>query len=91
MSKRDCHQALEKLHEYLDGELPPADARDVQIHIETCDSCYPELRLSTELRNALHRAAQGQPCCPEGLRDRIARLIEQERVGARLAARRRAT
>lgn len=73
-----CHEALQRLYEYLDGELSADQADDVQRHLDICEACYPEVRLTTELRDALHRAAQGQPCCPDGLRDRIARLIRQE-------------
>ncbi len=79
MSDIDCKEALKKLYEYLDGELSPTDARDIEHHLEICAACYPEVRLTTEYREALRRAAQGQPCCPEGLRHRIAHIIEKER------------
>jgi mycothiol system anti-sigma-R factor len=78
MSEINCQAALERLYEYLDGELSPDDARSVHHHLELCASCYPEVRLTTEFREALQRAANGQPCCPEGLRERIARLIQHQ-------------
>jgi anti-sigma factor (TIGR02949 family) len=78
MTDLDCHHALQRLYEYLDGELSPEDALDVEHHLEICAACYPEVRLTTELRQALQRAARGQPCCPDGLRHRIAQLIQHE-------------
>jgi mycothiol system anti-sigma-R factor len=78
MSDLNCHDALERLYEYLDGELSADDARLVHHHLEICAACYPEVKLTTEFRDALQRAANGQPCCPEALRDRIAQLIHQE-------------
>jgi mycothiol system anti-sigma-R factor len=79
MSDIDCQTALEQLYEYLDGELAPTVARAVHHHLELCASCYPEVKLTSEFREALQRAADGQPCCPEGLRERIALLIQHER------------
>jgi mycothiol system anti-sigma-R factor len=77
---KDCEAALQRIYEYLDGELDPADMDDIRHHIEVCESCYPEVKVAADLREALHRAARGQPCCPDGLRDRVARMIDQERA-----------
>jgi mycothiol system anti-sigma-R factor len=79
MTDHNCHESLERLYEYLDGELSPEDAREVERHLQICAECYPEVRLTTDYREALRRAAQGQPCCPNTLRDRVARLIQKER------------
>lgn len=73
-----CQDALRRLHEYLDGELAGADIDDVQRHIDICARCYPEARITTDLRDALQRAARGQPCCPPGLRDRVAAILREE-------------
>lgn len=78
MNSINCQEALRQLHEYLDGELADADIADVHRHIDICDGCYPEARLTRELRAALHRAAQGQPCCPDTLRDRVASMLRDE-------------
>lgn len=73
-----CQEALQRLYEYLDGELTPASAQEVRHHIEVCEACYPGVRFTTEFRDALHRAARGQPVCPDALRKKIAGLLEQE-------------
>jgi anti-sigma factor (TIGR02949 family) len=75
-----CKEALQHLYEYLDGELTPADTEEVRRHIDVCGRCYPEVRMTSEFKEALQRAAQGQPCCPDGLRDRVARLLRNEGV-----------
>ena len=36
-----CEEALERLWEFLDGELEAADETDVQRHLEVCARCYP--------------------------------------------------
>ena len=78
MTPISCQEALERLYEYLDGELTPESAQEVRRHIEICDACYPEVRFTTEFRDAVHRAAQGQPVSPDSLRQRVAELLEKE-------------
>ena len=73
-----CEEALARLFEYLDGELVPESAEEVRHHLEVCDACYPEVKFTTEFRDAVERAAEGQPPCPDGLRAKVARLLEQE-------------
>lgn len=74
----NCKQALQRLYEYLDGELTPETTDEVRRHIEICAACYPEVRTTTEFRDLLRRTADGQPLCPEPLRQRIAELLEEE-------------
>jgi anti-sigma factor (TIGR02949 family) len=74
-----CQEALERLYEYLDGELTPESADEVQRHIEVCDACYPEVRFTTEFRDAIRRAAHGQPTVPDRLRRKVGELLEAER------------
>ena len=73
-----CQEALKRLYEYLDGELTPETTAEVRRHIELCAACYPEVRMETEFRDALHRAAEGQPLCPESLRRKIAGILAEE-------------
>ena len=35
----DCHDALERLDDYLDGELAPGENRQVAIHLAICFKC----------------------------------------------------
>ena len=40
----DCHDALERLDDYLDGELTPAENRQVAIHLAICLKCAQHYR-----------------------------------------------
>lgn len=73
-----CQEALERLYEYLDGELNAGTAEEVRHHVEVCEACYPEVKFATEFRDALHRAARGQPVCPGSLREKVGSLLRQE-------------
>jgi len=36
-----CQEALEKVYEYLDGELGGTDQDKVREHVKICRNCYP--------------------------------------------------
>jgi anti-sigma factor (TIGR02949 family) len=73
-----CQEALERLYEFLDGELTAENAAEVRHHVEVCEACYPQVRFTTEFRDALHRAARGQPVCPDSLRAKVARMLRED-------------
>jgi mycothiol system anti-sigma-R factor len=75
-----CHEAAERIFEWLDGELDPETERSVGTHLETCARCYPRLVFERAFREALARVAEDESA-PEELRDRIVRALEEEGFG----------
>jgi mycothiol system anti-sigma-R factor len=73
-----CHVAMERLFEWLDGELddPELEAH-VAVHLETCARCYPRLTFERSFREALKRVADGEKT-PDDLRARILESLESE-------------
>jgi len=64
----------DKLSEYLDGELPDAERRQVTAHLETCEDCS---RILEELREVVAAANAAPPVEPSrdlwaGIAERIA-------------------
>lgn len=59
----DCSKAMERLYEYLDGELTPERAAQVQAHLDRCADCFALSRFEdTFLRFVEARArARGVP------------------------------
>jgi len=72
----DCKEALERLYEYLDGELEPPSAEEVEQHFRLCQRCYPHLAMEESFREALHRARAGAEVPPE-LMGRVLRALEE--------------
>jgi hypothetical protein len=33
---------MDRLWEFIDGELPPEDTQAVQLHLEICGRCFPQ-------------------------------------------------
>jgi anti-sigma factor (TIGR02949 family) len=37
-----CDQVMERLWDFIDGELPPEDEQAVRVHLEMCGRCFPQ-------------------------------------------------
>lgn len=78
MSKDTCREALERVYEFLDGELPAADAATIKQHFERCKSCYPVLAYCQSFQEALERAANCQCCAPDDLKNKIKQILQEQ-------------
>lgn len=73
----DCSEALDKLYDFLDGELPDASGEEIAEHLEQCRACWPQFNFERLFLDRL--AAAGERCepCPE-LADRIRGVLDAE-------------
>ena len=53
-----CDRWQEKLDLYFDGELPEADARELEAHLQTCGPCSSEALTRSELKRSIHLAGK---------------------------------
>lgn len=74
-----CQDLIEFLHEYLDGELPPAERLRFQAHIDCCPPC---LHYLDSYEKTIRLAALA--CGPD---DALPEDVPEELVRAILAAR----
>lgn len=61
---------LDRLDDYLDGELPPHDMRLVRAHLAGCDDCAAQYRQTAEAVETVRRRLR-QVGVPAGLRARL--------------------
>lgn len=73
-----CQEALERIYEFMDGELDEAEARKVDEHFRVCAACYPHLRLEECFKTRL-RKALGDPEVPDAVRARVLELLAREK------------
>lgn len=52
----DCKQAVSFMHEYLDGELPSEQARELRSHLDACPDCRAAFRRLEETEMMLFAA-----------------------------------
>ena len=78
MSESDdisCEQALERLQEFIDRELPETEYKNVERHLRRCRSCFSRKEFESQLRQRL--SALSSDDVPAKLRDRIRDLIKR--------------
>ena len=81
LQRYTCEEAFRRLDDYLDRELTPDEMRKVQEHLETCAACATEFAFESSVVQHVRTKLQ-RIDAPAALRDRIARLLEEERKGA---------
>ena len=57
-----CERVLDLLEAYVDGDLAPGEAADVQRHLAECMACAAELELALAVKEGLRGLPQ--PVCP---------------------------
>jgi anti-sigma factor (TIGR02949 family) len=75
-----CMEALERVQEYLDGELDHVSHDEVARHFSMCKRCYPHLRLEERFKDLLHRS-QSEEACPDSVRERVMELLGSQGEG----------
>ena len=77
MSETDdigCEQALKRLLEFIDRELPDREHESVERHLRTCRSCFSRTEFESRLKQRL--SALSGDDAPAKSRDRIRKLIQ---------------
>lgn len=81
MAKKQCDEALDKLFEFIDNELPDTELHRIGEHLQDCPPCEAERRINEKIRSLTGKCAGGE-CAPEELRERILLTIKQAREQA---------
>ncbi len=72
-----CAEAIEKIYEYLDGELTPAVEEGIRAHLGVCRKCYPHFRHEEVFLQFVEQRARIEAAPPE-LRRRIMQMLVDE-------------
>jgi mycothiol system anti-sigma-R factor len=75
----DCGEVLDRVFEYLDGEMTTDDVAKIRQHLDECGPCLAEYGLDRMLKSLVRRSC---PCevAPDALRARIMIQITEVRV-----------
>ncbi len=75
----DCSEVLDRVFEYLDGEMGPEDTHRIKEHLDECAPCLSEYDLDVAVK-ALIRRSMVPEHAPEQLRSRIMVRITEVRL-----------
>lgn len=73
-----CHEALSKLWEFLDGELPPEDEAAVKKHLDICDRCFPHYDFQSAYFEYTRQVREREHAPPSLRKKLFRRILEQE-------------
>lgn len=65
-----CSEALERIQEFMDGELTGMSRAEVEAHFDVCTRCYPHLTLEKNFRERV-KAALDAEGMPDDCRERV--------------------
>jgi len=75
--KQKCLEVLEQVYLFLDGEgLSEVQRLEIEAHLEECGPCFERYGFYEVSLQITHRL-QGTTPCPDGLKTKISRLLEQ--------------
>ena len=80
----ECSEVLERVYEYLDGEMDRERVHVIREHLDECSPCLREFGLE-EAVMALVKRSCGRDDVPSDLRSKVMNRIEAVRVGLREA------
>lgn len=73
-----CEEAVKRLNEYLDHEMPLEERAVVLKHLEICRSCLSRFSFEQTLVLSLRQKVTVL-CVPEGVRQRLHELLHEEK------------
>ena len=76
--KPDCSAFLDRIYEFVDGELTERDLTRIRQHLDECPPCLREYDLEAALKALVRRSCQDR--APEELRVRILARITEVRI-----------
>jgi mycothiol system anti-sigma-R factor len=74
-----CSEVLERVYEYLDGEMSEHDVAKIRQHLEECRPCLGQYDIDLALKALLRRSCACE-AAPEELRTRIMIRITEVRA-----------
>ena len=72
----DCGQTVERLYQFIDGELTDERRKQIERHLDECSPCLQAVGFERELRIVI--ASRCKDRVPEELRERIKAALQKE-------------
>ena len=73
-----CSEVIDRVYEFIDGELPGADCAKIKHHLEECGPCLREYGIEEEVKSLVRRSCSDP--APVELRAKILLRITEVRL-----------
>jgi mycothiol system anti-sigma-R factor len=71
----NCQDCLDRMWQYIDGELDVESTDELQRHLAQCRECFSEAEFERRLKDMVRRAC-GAERAPERLRERLTKILQ---------------
>lgn len=78
MGLMPCEEALARLMEFVDGELPAEEEAAVKKHLDICGRCYPRYDFQRAYREFTRELREREHAPPDLRRRLFVALLDQE-------------
>ncbi len=75
----DCRDVIDRVYEYLDGEMTAHDVAKIRQHLDECGPCLSQYDLDEVLKALIRRSCVCE-VAPDSLRERIMVRITEVRL-----------
>jgi mycothiol system anti-sigma-R factor len=72
----NCRESLQKLYEFLDGQMENVPMSEIKKHLDCCRHCWDHFEFEKQLKAMLKKSCCKE-VCPDTLRKRIESLLEK--------------
>jgi anti-sigma factor (TIGR02949 family) len=76
LPETECHRAMRRLFDFLDGELTTADDAAIRAHLDGCRQCFAHAEFERAMLGALSQQRDGAPL-PDTTRARVMALLAE--------------
>jgi mycothiol system anti-sigma-R factor len=73
----DCAEVLDRVYEYLDGEMPGTDGAKIKQHLDECGPCLREYGIEDEVKKLVKRSCSDP--APEDLKAKVLAKLRSAR------------
>ena len=70
-NETDCREVLQRVYEFLDGEVDETNRGTIEGHLDGCTNCFEAFDFEAELRLMVRAKLAGEVPCPGHLREKI--------------------
>jgi mycothiol system anti-sigma-R factor len=72
----NCRESLQKLYEFLDGELEKVPMSEIEMHLNNCRPCWDRFEFEKQLIAVIKKRCCKETCSDQ-LRKRVQSLLEK--------------
>ena len=80
MNHENCHELLDSLSDFIDGELGPDLCTKIERHLEGCENCRIVVDSLRKTVSLYHETSEETPAVPDEVRQRLFRVLDLDEV-----------